>query len=196
MDLDPSRGGAVRAEGRVSGVHFQLYALALEGPVRWRLLSGNNRDLGRGPTPYLDMASCIMGLSAMRSVLSTLPSAKLSGELMAAARGGAAHADSPLWAPEPPIRIARRGQRGHNRVMAASSEWSPAQHYRLSNGPRTVVSASVPSSDAARQAETEQWLQERRQRRRDRLRACVWGGFVFCLLGVIAVCGALLLGGV
>lgn len=79
MDLDPSPSGALRAEGRASGVHFQLYALAIEGPVRWRLLSGNNRDLGRGPTPYLDTAACIDGVSAMRAVLPELqPAMKLT----------------------------------------------------------------------------------------------------------------------
>jgi hypothetical protein len=43
-------------------IRFQLYALGRDGSVNWRLLGGNNRDLGRGVDPYPDAESCRLGI--------------------------------------------------------------------------------------------------------------------------------------
>ncbi|MGX7677996.1 hypothetical protein ACSMXN_03770 [Jatrophihabitans sp. DSM 45814] len=41
-----------------TGPHFQVYAASESSVVGWRLLSGNNRDLGRGPELYADVDGC------------------------------------------------------------------------------------------------------------------------------------------
>jgi hypothetical protein len=46
-----------------AGLYFQTYApTGRRGSVRWRLLSGNNRDMGRGALDYPDLESCVLGL--------------------------------------------------------------------------------------------------------------------------------------
>jgi len=45
-----------------SGFHFQLYAPAVGPAVKWRLLSGNNRDMGRGVLTYRGAAACSAGI--------------------------------------------------------------------------------------------------------------------------------------
>jgi hypothetical protein len=50
---------------RGSGFHFQLYAPELGPAVKWRLLSGNNRDMGRGVLAYPDAAQCLRGIAEM-----------------------------------------------------------------------------------------------------------------------------------
>jgi hypothetical protein len=45
-----------------SGFHFQMYAPALGPAVKWRLLSGNNRDMGRGATTFRDAVACREGI--------------------------------------------------------------------------------------------------------------------------------------
>ncbi|UQX88408.1 hypothetical protein M6D93_00025 [Jatrophihabitans telluris] len=40
------------------GAHFQIYATAPGAPVGWRLLSANNRDLGRGGDTFADFTEC------------------------------------------------------------------------------------------------------------------------------------------
>jgi hypothetical protein len=41
--------------------HFEIYAQGSLG-VRWRLLSGNNRDSGRSAVHYVDSDACLSGL--------------------------------------------------------------------------------------------------------------------------------------
>jgi hypothetical protein len=55
---------------RPAGLHVQLYTLGPTGPVRWRMLSGNNRDLGRGVGDFADEESC---LSAIKALLARMP---------------------------------------------------------------------------------------------------------------------------
>ena len=47
---------------RPSSFHFQLYGPAPTAAVRWRLLSGNNRDMGRGVAAYRDAEACGAGI--------------------------------------------------------------------------------------------------------------------------------------
>ena len=49
-----------------SAWHIQLFALATNAPVRWRLLSGNNRDMGRSLDEYDDPESCRMALKQLQ----------------------------------------------------------------------------------------------------------------------------------
>jgi hypothetical protein len=53
------------------GLHFHLYSSPTSGGVRWRLLGGNNRELGRGLLAYPDAEQCRAGLA--RTILE-LPS--------------------------------------------------------------------------------------------------------------------------
>jgi hypothetical protein len=53
----------------VSHAHFQLFALDSRALVRWRLLSGNNRELGRSVASYPDAES---GLIAVKVFVETL----------------------------------------------------------------------------------------------------------------------------
>ena len=55
----------VRQEPRPVGLHFQLYTLGRDGPVHWRLLSGNNRDLGRGSERFPDEETCLSTVQAL-----------------------------------------------------------------------------------------------------------------------------------
>jgi hypothetical protein len=40
--------------------HFQLFATNTSSPIKWRLLSGNNRELGRCVATYADVESCLV----------------------------------------------------------------------------------------------------------------------------------------
>jgi hypothetical protein len=42
--------------------HFQLYGAGPSDPVSWRLLSGNNREVGRGSATYHDAEECLVGI--------------------------------------------------------------------------------------------------------------------------------------
>jgi hypothetical protein len=46
----------------VHGLHVQIYARGPSAPVRWRLLSGNHRDMGRGALDFQDEESCQIGI--------------------------------------------------------------------------------------------------------------------------------------
>jgi hypothetical protein len=54
------------AEQASSGAHFQIYGLSLSSPLRWRLLSGNNRDIGRGFAEFPTLASCHKAIERLR----------------------------------------------------------------------------------------------------------------------------------
>lgn len=52
-----------------AGCHILLYAATPDAPVRWRLLSGNNREIGRGLLDYPDAeSSCIAIKELQRDV--------------------------------------------------------------------------------------------------------------------------------
>jgi hypothetical protein len=65
----------------VAAARFELYALAqrgtargrrqLDAPVTWRLLSGNNRDLGRAAAPAADAEACLAALDRLRAALAS-----------------------------------------------------------------------------------------------------------------------------
>ena len=54
------------------GPHFQLYTPALSSQVWWRLLSANNRDLGRSVSSYPDTEACILALQSLLLALDAL----------------------------------------------------------------------------------------------------------------------------
>jgi hypothetical protein len=47
---------------RASSFHFQIYSSESSAAARWRLLSGNNRDMGRGVLVYRDLDACRLGI--------------------------------------------------------------------------------------------------------------------------------------
>jgi hypothetical protein len=49
-----------------SAWHIQLFAQSASAPVRWRLLSGNNRDMGRGLDEFDDPESCGVALKQLQ----------------------------------------------------------------------------------------------------------------------------------
>jgi hypothetical protein len=51
--------------GPATRAHFQLYAESFTAPVRWRLLSGNNRDIGRCAAEFADRESCLLGIKRL-----------------------------------------------------------------------------------------------------------------------------------
>lgn len=51
------------ADPGAAGIHFQLYRQGPDGPVRWRILSGNNRDMGRGAGEYATQDECLAGIA-------------------------------------------------------------------------------------------------------------------------------------
>ncbi len=46
---------------------IQLFAVSATSPVRWRLLSGNNRELGRGLGSFLDAEECRIAIKELQS---------------------------------------------------------------------------------------------------------------------------------
>ena len=60
-----SGDGDLVALSRVGELHFQVYAGLRGQSVRWRLLSGNNRDAGRGVESFPDVESCIVSIQEM-----------------------------------------------------------------------------------------------------------------------------------
>ena len=49
--------------------HVQLFAATPSAPVRWRLLSGNNRDTGRGTESFPDAETCRIAVKALQVAL-------------------------------------------------------------------------------------------------------------------------------
>ena len=54
------------------GGHVQLFSRTSDAPVRWRLLSGNNRETGRGTESYPDVESARLGVKDLQSVIDGL----------------------------------------------------------------------------------------------------------------------------
>lgn len=48
------------------GCHLQLFANTPDAPVRWRLLSGNNREIARGADMYPDAESCRIAVKELQ----------------------------------------------------------------------------------------------------------------------------------
>jgi hypothetical protein len=67
-------GGGPANVGQPHGgqAHFQLFAAQAQSAVRWRLLSGNNRDLGRSVESYPDAASCLVAIKELVVMLDVL----------------------------------------------------------------------------------------------------------------------------
>jgi hypothetical protein len=57
---------------RVAGTYFQIFAASSSAPLRWRVLSGNNRELGRGFETYPDAEACRRAIGDLRSALDFL----------------------------------------------------------------------------------------------------------------------------
>ena len=51
----------------MSAWHVQLFASGATAPVRWRLLSGNNRDMGRGVDLFDDAEACRVALKQLQT---------------------------------------------------------------------------------------------------------------------------------
>lgn len=64
--------GLAHGAGHAGGPHIQLFATDSSAPVRWRLLSGNHRELGRGAGEYEDLESCRLGIKHLQAVATDL----------------------------------------------------------------------------------------------------------------------------
>ena len=51
---------------------FQLYQSGVEAPVRWRLLSGNHRPIGRSAHAFDTVADCLQSLAELTQSLDQL----------------------------------------------------------------------------------------------------------------------------
>jgi hypothetical protein len=65
---------------RTGQPHIQLFANTESAPVRWRLLSGNNRELGRGFDEFDDLESCRLGIKHLQSIAADLEPAVLRSD--------------------------------------------------------------------------------------------------------------------
>lgn len=52
--------------------HVQLFSRSVGEPVQWRMLSGNNREIGRGVDSYPDTESARLGVKELQSLLEAL----------------------------------------------------------------------------------------------------------------------------
>ena len=57
------------AAGRVPGCRVQLFTRTALDPVRWRLLSSNNREIGRGVELYPDAETCRLAVKELQAEL-------------------------------------------------------------------------------------------------------------------------------
>jgi hypothetical protein len=55
-----------------SGAHFQLFAQDERSAIYWRLLSGNNRELGRGALPHTDLETCLLAIKQLLDAIDEL----------------------------------------------------------------------------------------------------------------------------
>jgi hypothetical protein len=55
-----------------SALHVQLYQRGVGSAVRWRVLSANNRDMGRCVLDYADEADCVRGIADFLASLDEL----------------------------------------------------------------------------------------------------------------------------
>jgi uncharacterized protein YegP (UPF0339 family) len=59
--------GSATAKPGSSAWHIQLFSTAVSAPIRWRLLSGNNRDMGRSTEQYADAHACELAIKELQS---------------------------------------------------------------------------------------------------------------------------------
>ena len=60
--------------------HVQLFARGPDAPVRWRLLSRNNREIGRGAELFDDAEACRIAVKELQTVVDELePSVRRDG---------------------------------------------------------------------------------------------------------------------
>jgi hypothetical protein len=52
--------------------HFQVYSDGPEQLLHWRLLSGNNRDMGRGVRTFVDLEDVQLGIKQTQEILTNL----------------------------------------------------------------------------------------------------------------------------
>lgn len=52
--------------------HIQLFSRSVGEPIRWRMLSGNNREIGRGVDSYPDVESARIGVKELQTLLDAL----------------------------------------------------------------------------------------------------------------------------
>jgi hypothetical protein len=57
---------------RVAGTYFQIFAASASAPLRWRVLSGNNRELGRSFETFPDTEACRQAIGDLRLALDVL----------------------------------------------------------------------------------------------------------------------------
>ena len=57
---------------QVLGGHIQLFSRTALSEVQWRLLSGNNRETGRGADAYPDAESCRIGVKTLQAAIDDL----------------------------------------------------------------------------------------------------------------------------
>jgi hypothetical protein len=55
-----------------AGGHIQLFSRIATGPVRWRLLSGNNRETGRSADSFPDVETCRIAVKDVQNTLDDL----------------------------------------------------------------------------------------------------------------------------
>jgi len=61
-----------------SSAHYQIFSAEPATPVRWRLLSGNNRDLGRGLIDFASAAECRDGITLLQKALTEFEDSDVS----------------------------------------------------------------------------------------------------------------------
>jgi hypothetical protein len=54
--------------------HIQLFANTYESPLRWRLLSANNREIGRGVAEFADEEACRLAVKHLQNGIEELES--------------------------------------------------------------------------------------------------------------------------
>jgi hypothetical protein len=60
------------SERAASAAHFQLFALDGKTDIRWRLLSANNRELGRGYSIHPNPQECLAAIGVLLDLLDDL----------------------------------------------------------------------------------------------------------------------------
>lgn len=62
------------SEAIESGAHIQLFARTANSEVQWRLLSGNNREIGRSALSYPDAETCRVEIKELQTISEELES--------------------------------------------------------------------------------------------------------------------------
>jgi hypothetical protein len=55
-----------------AAAQFQLFSSGPDAPIKWRLLSANNREMARGSIEYASAPLCVQGIELLRQELSEL----------------------------------------------------------------------------------------------------------------------------